>query len=255
MQWKWHNNPTMMTVWVHLLMLAEYEQRECEGVTLKRGECLVSQQWLAEFVGISERMLRTCLERLAETGEIEKKKTWRRTLIVIKKYDEYQSVARRAETATTTTATTTTAPAAPESDDIQKNNITNKNLTDRSELEKEKMAYALRMSNDEGWKAKCVNEGVFPAVNYCGYIIGFCEYQRQTSPTKRWLSYQDFCMHFYSWSRLVKRETARKYCLQAYERKRQEEARRIEEERQEQMWRDIEEAKRKAVPYQGSTPS
>ena len=90
LDWQFHNNPSMLTVWMHLLLLAEYEPTECDGVQLERGELLVSQLWLAEFVGISISQLRSCLKYLEETGCITRNITRHLTRIKILHFNDYQ---------------------------------------------------------------------------------------------------------------------------------------------------------------------
>ena len=105
--WQWHNNPTMMTVWTHLLLLAEYENTEdCDPkygkIVIHRGECLVSLQWLAQQTGISFGQMRTCISTLETAGEITRKRACNRTLIKITHYTDYQATNYTHESAANT---------------------------------------------------------------------------------------------------------------------------------------------------------
>lgn len=80
----------MVSLLVHLLMLANYEDRRWRGVTIQRGQLVTSLISLSDITGISVQSLRTCLKRLEETGEIVTESTNKYRIITICKYDIYQ---------------------------------------------------------------------------------------------------------------------------------------------------------------------
>lgn len=83
--------PEMVSLWIHLLMKANSEDKKWRGEVIKRGSFITSRSNLADMVGISEQQVRTCLKRLESTNEIELKVTNKYTLITICKYDTYQA--------------------------------------------------------------------------------------------------------------------------------------------------------------------
>ena len=90
LKWEWADTPNMVSLFIHLLLLANYEDKEWHGVTIKRGQLVTGRVALAKIVGISEQQVRTCLARLQDTGEISLKSTNKSTIITICKFDSYQ---------------------------------------------------------------------------------------------------------------------------------------------------------------------
>ena len=90
LKWEWADTPNMVSLFIHLLLLANYEDKEWHGVTIKRGQLVTGRMALAKIVGISEQQVRTCLARLQDTGEISLESTNKFTIITICKFDSYQ---------------------------------------------------------------------------------------------------------------------------------------------------------------------
>lgn len=90
-KWEWYDVPEMVALFVHLIVDANYEDREWHGMTIERGQLVTSIAKLAKRVGISVQQTRTCLSRLEGTGEIVTKSTNKFTIITISNYDRYQS--------------------------------------------------------------------------------------------------------------------------------------------------------------------
>ena len=90
LDWEWHDMPEMVSLFVHLIMLAQHKDYVYRGHTLKRGQLMTSRAKLAEVTGMSEQTIRTCLARLESTNEITKQSTNRNTLITICNYERYQ---------------------------------------------------------------------------------------------------------------------------------------------------------------------
>ena len=90
LEWEWHTDPNMVSLWLHLLMLANYEDKRWRGVTVKRGQLVTGRKALSEITGISEQSIRTCLERLKSTNEITIKTTNKYSIITICEFDSYQ---------------------------------------------------------------------------------------------------------------------------------------------------------------------
>ena len=281
--WNYHNNPVMFTVWAHLIMLAEYEDREQDGITIHRGELLVSQQWLAEYIGISISQVRTCLSILEKTNEITKKKTNNLTHVKILKYDEYQGVT----TSTDERHREQVHEQKHERFDDKERNINNnkKNLSD-GEIQKSDISvskatdkpepperpipprsntiqnpspcgevgggrqFFQQLVAHEGWKHKCCRDYNIASDQMPRHIIAFHEHLLRNAPGKTWLSFNDFCLHFHSWLRFQTPESIKRHCGLAVKRRQQQVARKMEEESQQQMWKEIEETKRKAVSYE-----
>lgn len=90
LDWEWHDDPYLVALWVHLLLEANWEDKKWHGKVIKRGQMLCSLASLAEKTGLSVQQTRTRLERLEQTGEINKQTTNKWTLITICNFDKYQ---------------------------------------------------------------------------------------------------------------------------------------------------------------------
>lgn len=90
LKWEWYGDPLMVATLIHLLLKANWKDKKWRGVDVKRGQLITSRTRLAEEIGLTERQLRTCLERMQETGEIACETTNRYTIITICNYDIYQ---------------------------------------------------------------------------------------------------------------------------------------------------------------------
>lgn len=89
--WGWYDDPNTLALWIHLLVDANWKDSEWHGEIIPRGSFITTISKLAEETGLSDKQVRTCIERLAKTGEIIKDGTSRWTKITICKYDYYQS--------------------------------------------------------------------------------------------------------------------------------------------------------------------
>lgn len=97
LEWEWAGDPNMVALWVHLLLSANYEDKRWKGIVIRRGQFVTSLHSLTEQTGISIRSLRTCLERLKQTGEIEEKTTNRFRIITICNFGSYQAKETRTD--------------------------------------------------------------------------------------------------------------------------------------------------------------
>lgn len=91
LEWQWHDRPDMVSMFLHLLLKANWEDTAWHGMTIKRGQLVTSLSSLSLLTGLSIKRVRNCLIRLEECESI-KCKTWanRFRIITICKYDSYQ---------------------------------------------------------------------------------------------------------------------------------------------------------------------
>ena len=71
-EWQHYGNPVMVQLFLHLLLSANYEDVERNGMILKRGQYLTSIKKLASDLGITVKVARNYLMKLVKTGEILK---------------------------------------------------------------------------------------------------------------------------------------------------------------------------------------
>lgn len=91
-EWGWSDNPNMVATWIHLLLSANWkDDQEWHGEPLGRGELITSLPKLSTSIGLTEKQIRTCLDRLEKSGEIKKSRADKWTRITICKYGDYQA--------------------------------------------------------------------------------------------------------------------------------------------------------------------
>lgn len=89
--WEWYQDGNTCRLFIHLLLLANYEDKYWQGQLIKRGQLVTSIQHLSDGLNLSVRQIRTSLEKLKSTGEITSKATNKYTLVTIEKYEDYQA--------------------------------------------------------------------------------------------------------------------------------------------------------------------
>ena len=90
LEWEWHDVPAMMTLWVHLLMLANNRDREWHGTKIARGQFATSLSNLSAMTGLTVKQVRLCLQRLKDSKQICTKRANKFTIITICKFESCQ---------------------------------------------------------------------------------------------------------------------------------------------------------------------
>lgn len=90
LQWEWSDIPEMVTLFIHLILLANTSDGEWHGLAYTKGQLITSVGSLSKKTGLSVQQVRTCLNRLKSTNEITIKSTNKNTIISICKYESYQ---------------------------------------------------------------------------------------------------------------------------------------------------------------------
>lgn len=88
--WEWYKDINTKTLFLHLLLVANYKDNLWKGILVKRGQRLTSLGNLADETGLTIQQTRTSIKRLKSTGEITVETTSKYSLITIEKYDFYQ---------------------------------------------------------------------------------------------------------------------------------------------------------------------
>lgn len=94
-EWEWFSDMYVWTLFTHLLVEANHEERKWKGVILKPGDVIFGLPEWSKKTGISIQSLRTALDRLKSTGELTRKNYNKFSVISINNWDEYQTTNRR----------------------------------------------------------------------------------------------------------------------------------------------------------------
>ncbi len=109
-KWQWYDDINTCRLFIHLLLMARYEDGYSYGVEEKRGQYVTGRKKLAEETSLSEQEVRTSLNKLKSTNEITIKPTNKFSVITIVKYNDYQEFKGGVTTNTTTNGATNEQP-------------------------------------------------------------------------------------------------------------------------------------------------
>jgi len=90
LDWKWYKNETVKTVFLHLLLKANYSNKKWEDIIIKRGSFVTGVKKLSFELDLSQNKIRLALKKLERTNEISIKSTNRFSIVTITNYDSYQ---------------------------------------------------------------------------------------------------------------------------------------------------------------------
>lgn len=90
--WGWYKNVNTFRVFLHLLLTANYEDKELRGRIIKRGQRMISVAKLADELQLTIQQTKTTLKNLQSTNDITIETTPNYSIISIKNYNLYQQL-------------------------------------------------------------------------------------------------------------------------------------------------------------------
>lgn len=90
LNWQWYSNLNVCRVFLHLLLSANFEERNWQGQVIKRGQVVKSLQNLASETGLTVKQVRGALDKLKRTNDIEIKGHTAFSLITVVNYNKWQ---------------------------------------------------------------------------------------------------------------------------------------------------------------------
>lgn len=91
LDWEWWDKPEMVVLFLYMIASANVEDSRWHGKVIKRGQFVTSLGTIErDNPKLSKKVIRTCLKRFKETGEIDILTTNSYSLITICKFDKYQ---------------------------------------------------------------------------------------------------------------------------------------------------------------------
>lgn len=88
--WEWFSKPEMVQLFIFLLLRASVKEAKWQGLVIKRGQLVTSVASISTATKLTAQKIRTCLQRLEDSGQIERKTTNKFTVITICNYESYQ---------------------------------------------------------------------------------------------------------------------------------------------------------------------
>lgn len=92
LNWKYHDFPAAMSLWVHILLMANWKDGFFLGESIPRGALATSYNRLATEVGLEQKTVRKWLKRFEADEMITVKSTQRFTIIKVLKYSDFQGI-------------------------------------------------------------------------------------------------------------------------------------------------------------------
>ena len=125
LDWEWYADTSVRSVFIHLLLLASFKKTSWQGQVLAPGQVITSYGHLSISLGLSVQQIRTALDKLQSTGEIQIRSTNKYTLVSIEKWALYQSDAEKATNQQQAEQQTNNNPATNHQQ--HRNNVNNDN--------------------------------------------------------------------------------------------------------------------------------
>lgn len=92
--WRWYTNANTFRVFIHILLQANYEDRDFENITIKRGQFVSTPEKIGKSLGLTCRQVRTAVNHLKSTNELTSKGHNKYTVFTVVNYDMYQDISR-----------------------------------------------------------------------------------------------------------------------------------------------------------------
>lgn len=90
LSWEWYGNPYTTIVFLHILLRANWKDKNWQGKVIKKGQLVTSIRKLAKELNISFQHTRTALANLQKTHEITLEPTNKYSIITVVAWDKYQ---------------------------------------------------------------------------------------------------------------------------------------------------------------------
>lgn len=95
LNWEWYDDINTKTLFLHLLLMANWKDKKWHNVLIKRGSFVTSLGKLANQTGLSVQNVRTSLNKLKSTHEITSKTNNKYTYITINNFNDYQETTNK----------------------------------------------------------------------------------------------------------------------------------------------------------------
>ena len=95
--WEWYTEPNTARLFFHLLLTANWQEKQWQGITIHPGELVTSQSQLAKQLNLSIRNVRTALEHLQATGYVTVRTEPKYSVVSINNYNLFVGADRQSD--------------------------------------------------------------------------------------------------------------------------------------------------------------
>ncbi len=92
MKWEWYQDANTKSLFIHLLLSANFEKKVWRNIVIDKGQLIVGRKKLAKELNLSEQEIRTSIKHLKSTNNITIKTTNKYSLITIVNWEKYQDI-------------------------------------------------------------------------------------------------------------------------------------------------------------------
>lgn len=93
--WEWYTEPNTARLFFHLLLTANWQEKQWQGITIKPGQLVTSQSQLAKQLDLSVMQVRTALKHLEQTNYITVQTGSKYGIVTLNNYDLIEAGNRR----------------------------------------------------------------------------------------------------------------------------------------------------------------
>lgn len=144
--WEWYQDANTLRVFLHLILKANHKDGKWQGVDVQAGQLLTGRLKLAQELNLSERQIRTSLNRLKSTNEVTIKTTKQYSIITLNNWDAYQqNDQQNDQQATNKRPTNDQQTTTNKNDKKYKNDKNEKNININNLTESERFFISLQL--------------------------------------------------------------------------------------------------------------
>jgi len=123
LSWEWYQDNNVKSLFIHCLLKSNYKAKKWQGIDIQRGQFITSLKKLSVETGLSERQVRTALDKLILTNELTSKSNTRYRVLTVLKYEDYQVVDKPTDKQLTNKRQTNDRQATTTNKDNKENNV------------------------------------------------------------------------------------------------------------------------------------
>lgn len=90
LEWEWFGDSNVVHIFLYLLLTANQDDKRWQGIEISRGQLITSINTIAKVTNLSLQQVRTALNKLEKSGEINKESNRLYTLLTVCNYEYYQ---------------------------------------------------------------------------------------------------------------------------------------------------------------------
>lgn len=145
-EWEWYHDVNTFKLFIHLLLKANFEPKKWQGIEIKRGQLVTSIKHLANETGLTDKQVRSSLDKLIKTKEVGKQTTSQNTTLTILSYDLYQQEGKPKANKKANEGQTEGERRANEGQQLNKDNKLNK-VNNENNINERKLKFAESIKN------------------------------------------------------------------------------------------------------------